>query len=724
MPLEHEQAPERQESVRLRLVTLLSLFGIILLGAVFLRFFQLSVIPPGLNFDEGAHGIDALTILNGHFISFSWEGGGREALFAYMVAVFVQIMGRIPLAIHLPAALASLLAVAATFGVGYTLFEDSGDQTRLFGKVSLQYHHFVALLATAWMAFSLNQTILGRTGWRANYFLLLLLVAVWFLWAGMRRNHLGLLVGAGVATGLLPYTYIPARLFPILILLFVGSSLFLGQISNSDRQRLQRGALLYVGVAGLVAAPILLFFLLNPDAFFYRSKYLWIADSAVNQGSLGGTLLQSVISHIKAFGLEGDSRLIHNFQSLPLLGPIQSLFFWGGLGYSIVHWRRPAHRFLLFWFFLMLVPAVMAFDNNPPNFLRMMGAIPPAYLLGSMGVWQVLAALQRLGKQMAGVSRRNWERGIGILLIVLLLGQGGRVYRLYFQGWAKEERLFSVYHGYVVDLVHDLEAAAPHDNLTYMIPLSNFNQSGRLYNFEFLYQGETSVHLLRTADIDFPEKLQNAVIHDVTTLGDPEIRSVNWFDTDAADPTGAMIFLLSKYATQKESWSQSSYGIDSYTQPMLDRKWRFYEELVPVAVQYDVGVELNGVAIGRHGGDQFFEPTVHLTTDQGPLWLALAWRANQTIVPNLRISLRLYNEAKERVHLEEYELRDLFERPTSEWRPGDETKSYQIFPLPSDLPDGHYQLKLLIYDLQSLAPSVQVGIWEPEIAILDFELGH
>lgn len=722
-----------EKAVGLNRFVVWGLFAAIGIGAAFLRLYRLSLLPPGLNFDEGAHGIDALTILGGHFMPFSWEGGGRESLFAYLVAASVHFLGREALAIRLPAALASLFSVAAIFGAGSALFKDDGGHTRLFGRIGLGRHQFIGLLAAALMAFSLNQTILGRTGWRANTFLILEVTAVWLLWAGIKRNHLGLLMGAGVATGLLPYTYIPARLFPILLLFGAGSGLLLGQITPVDRLRLRRGVVIYLVVAALVAAPILIFFALNPDAFFYRSKYLWIADTAVNQGAFGETIWLSTVAHIKAFGVAGDSRLIHNYASLPLLAWPEAIFFWIGLIYSGVQWRRPAYRFLLFWFLLMLVPGVVAYDNNPPNFLRMMGAIPAAYLLSALGAWHTLAAAHSLVQRRFAALRPVWETGVGLLLILLLIGQGARVYTLYFQRWAQEDRLFSTYHGYMVDLVQDLAQIPAPNNLVYVTPVSNFNQSGRLYNFEFLYQGDIPVHRFRTADDDFPEQLRRAITQDTAQdaarLADPEIRAVTWYDTDAADPNSAMNFVLSKYATPQARWSQETYGVDAYTQPLLDRPWTFYQELLPVDVPFDVGIELTGMAVGRHGGEQFSEKRVAFTSDQGPLWLALAWRANQPIQPTLRLSLRLYTVpgdgsgdiSGERVHLEEYELLDIVERPTNEWTVGRETMIYTIFGLPPDLAEGRYQLRLLVYDLDSLAPAVQVGIWEPELPLIDID---
>ncbi len=55
---------------------------LILLTAVALRFYHLTIVPPGLTHDEADHGITAVAILNGARDIYFTIGHGREPLYA------------------------------------------------------------------------------------------------------------------------------------------------------------------------------------------------------------------------------------------------------------------------------------------------------------------------------------------------------------------------------------------------------------------------------------------------------------------------------------------------------------------------------------------------------------------------------------------------------------------------------------------------------------------
>lgn len=61
----------------------------VLLLAFYLRVVGLTVAPPGLYFDEAAHGLDALRVWQGHLKIFFPTANGHEPLFTYLVALFV-----------------------------------------------------------------------------------------------------------------------------------------------------------------------------------------------------------------------------------------------------------------------------------------------------------------------------------------------------------------------------------------------------------------------------------------------------------------------------------------------------------------------------------------------------------------------------------------------------------------------------------------------------------
>jgi hypothetical protein len=693
---------------------------VLVVVAFFLRFVQLDSVPPGLHFDEGAYGFDALSILAGNHMPFSWEGGGRETLFAYMISLGVTIFGREALAIRFPAALASSGAVVGVAYLGMALFASDSTKTSL--EKSKPW--LIGVLAAALLATSLNQVIIGRGGWRANYLILILPFAVAFLWQGFRTRNWRLLVAAGIATGLLPYTYIPARLFPLVLLFFVLSGFWLGQIRMTEVRRMAGPVAIYLLTSGLVALPILLFFLFNPDAFFYRSQYVWILDENITQGSPWQALWKSMLSHVAAFGFTGDSRWTQNYLSLSLLPLPVALFFWLGVLATIRGWKRPAYRFSLIWLVLMLVPGLFAYEGNPPNFLRLAGAIPVIFVLTGLGIWQALAWLLERVDTTTRIGL--WRGGFALVLVILSLGLGTRTYSLYFDGWARADELFTVYSVPVADLAADLTQNPPPENVLTVVPYSNFNFTGHLYNFEFLFDGDAAVMLARTADPAFPAQLRATIAaHDalVTPVEKPVIHAVQWYMNDSADVAGELRFLLGKYAEPAGRLDEAGYSVFRYRNPLLDREWAFYESLASQDVLYDSGFSLTHAAIGSHGGVQFTDEWVQLNAWTHPLWLVTRWQTARPIDQEYRLSLRLYNEMDERVHMEEYPIFDAFVRATDEWRTGAATETYQLFPALPNLAPGTYQLRILIYDLDTLAPAVQVNVWEPEVLLLTIEIG-
>ena len=87
-----------------------------------LRFHRLTHLPPGLYFDRGANGLDALQVLQGeHSIFFPERSNGREWLGIYLVALAISIFGQTELAFRLPTAVASAGTVFVVFWLGRLL---------------------------------------------------------------------------------------------------------------------------------------------------------------------------------------------------------------------------------------------------------------------------------------------------------------------------------------------------------------------------------------------------------------------------------------------------------------------------------------------------------------------------------------------------------------------------------------------------------------------------
>ena len=92
------------------------ILGLILLLAVFFRFYKLDSLPPGLFPDEAANGLDIFGILERQDYRVVYNtNGSREALFFYMQAVFVHFMGNTTLALRMAPALMGVVSVLVIY---------------------------------------------------------------------------------------------------------------------------------------------------------------------------------------------------------------------------------------------------------------------------------------------------------------------------------------------------------------------------------------------------------------------------------------------------------------------------------------------------------------------------------------------------------------------------------------------------------------------------------
>ena len=393
--------------------------------ALFLRLHRLHEVAPGLKFDEGWNGIYALQVLQGeHALTF----GDKDGLGIYLIALATNFLGRTPLALRLPTALASASTVFVVFWLGRLLFglDERGRETRRRGLV-------VGGVASGLLAVSLGQTILGRTSYRGSFLPLFLALCLALLWWGWTRRRWWAIVLAGACAGLLPYTYYPARFVPFLFLFF-GTS-FLLPFRSVSLKRIQTElpwAATFTGTAGLVAAPILLHYIRYPDLFFnQRIQMLFIFREF--QGAPVLTLAKVLAANVWEILSKFSFRLLAGccspFEHAVTLNVWEALFFWPGVAIAVWQWkRRPAHRLLLLWMGLLFLPAFLA---DTQNTMRMVGAVPAIYLLVAVGVWETFQ--WSASRILAGA--KYWPPIFGTVLSIVLLTQGTNYLSSRFREW-------------------------------------------------------------------------------------------------------------------------------------------------------------------------------------------------------------------------------------------------------------------------------------------------
>ncbi|MCZ0941224.1 MAG: hypothetical protein OXJ55_21480 [Caldilineaceae bacterium] len=753
---------ETGQDQRLRLVWATGAILVALtLAVVLLRLQRLSELPPRLYNDEGAHGVDALHVLQGEHAVYFTENNGREGLIVYAVALTTSLLGTTVLAVRLPTALASAGTVFVVFWLGWLLYGRDDDSQRDTPWRGL----LVGGAGAGLLAVSFGLTVIGRTAYRANFLPLLLSLCIALLWWGWRQRVWWRVALAGLCAGLLPYTYIAARFAPLLFLFFGLSLLFpwrrrksatedgeLGTVAYHSTRLLSRirhelpWVGLFVGVAALVAAPILVYFALHPEDFLYRSGQISVFRRGTSQGDPLGALLDNVWGHLLIFGFSGDPNPRQNLPGQPLLNALEAFFFWLGAGISLWHWRRPQNRLMLSWLVVMLLPAMLSRDHNFPNSLRLIGAVPAIYLLIGVGVWGTVRfrPLSRLIRATVTLLRLNrlknpasptagnsyiWVNdaasapvALGLVVGGLILVQGVLTYRTYFVKWADVatgiEQLYSTQWQELSQVVNARTAPA---ESAYLIPSYTWHHS-----FEYLDQNAAPAHVVYLGRPNLSEEI-------VSTLSAMEnvsaVNLVDWHDDSGANwshyETERLTVLLGKYGRYLGSDEYPAFRMHTYADVDLARPWAFFDDLEPLSVHYDRGIGLHGFALAQ-GEEQLASQQQQFYLKQShSLWLALRWSTAPGLEIDYSISLRLHDAEGKRVYQGDHVLfRSTDHAPTGGWTAEEEVDTLHLVELPVELLPGDYELRLVVYDFESLQPTVELGVWEPEKTIARLHLGE
>ena len=747
------------------LIVLWAILLTLTLAVLLLRFQRLSELPPGLYFDEGIHGVDALQVLRGeHTVFFSHDNRKLEGLIAYTIAIATSFLGRTLLAMRLPTALASAGTVFLVFWLGQLLFgrDECGRPTPWRGLM-------VGGVAAGLMAVSIGQMIIGRVALRPNFLSLLLSLSLALLWWGWPRpvqssgsngaptvpasdgqnegpkqlSSWWRIALAGVCAGLLPYTYIAARFTPFLFLLF-GLSLLPGRGERESKRKrsggesgrhrfphldlsLWSGGLIgnanwigiFVGVTAVVAAPILIHFALNPEDFSPRSGVHWIFHPDYSNGEPLRAFLENLRVHLLVFGFRGDTNWQYNFADRPMLDPGVALFFWFGLCMAARHWRRPAYRLLLLWLGIMILPAVLARDfTPPPNTLRMFGATPAIYLVTGVGMWEAFRIMRQcclaLPSQAGQFFRKfgSWlASALAVVVTVCILVQGVSTHRTYFQEWASTPKFHKEYYGEWASAASILNTQPQAAGLVYLLPYRFIRNHG----FEYLYQGETPAFVFHVGTTEMAHNVESALsaIENLSTVG-----VVDWEDelSWSGDGDENLVALLDKYGKLSERKEFDRFQIHFFSDISLDRRWSLHEFVEPLSVDYDGGISLNGLALGR-GKTQLSALQPLALEGDDSLWLLLRWKTAPGLGINYAISLRLHNAEGAMVYQKDVNLLSKEDTTSGGWIPEEPVDTISNITVPTDITPGDYELRLIVYDPRTLKPTVELDVWEAELTL-------
>ena len=691
---------------------------LILASAAFLRLYRLGEAPPAFNFDEAAHAIDALDILDGHHFIFSPKLGGVESFFMYVVAGAFYLLGPSPYAQRLVSALVGIASVGVTYLMVREMFLEEGEQKRTWLAA------FTALgLATSF--WHVNYSRIGLEVIMTPFFAAL---SFYFLWRGLHSNKTRDYVLSGVWLGLAPYTHLPARFLPIPVVLFFIVRWLFSLPSEEARKRsfwhhlwVSFWPLVVIGVVALVVyVPMGYYFLLHPADFLGRSSATSIFNPAMNNGDLWGTLLKSVAGTFGGFGFTSDSNWLANLPGKSILNPVLAVLFWLGVSLSIVRIRRLPYLFVFLTWFTLLIPAVITPERSP-HYSRMMIASCVAYIfpaLALVALGDALGFLLNLGRTwwstfLADDLRHSvgypdklspWQKWtarcvrIGVCLAVALLfgWTGVSTYQDYFKVWAKSDVHYMSFDGYAVELTEHMESNTD-PRAVYVVPRDiRAGEFYHHYTLDFLHRNGAPHFYVPMDETDVARLLTEA------SQGKELVYLVKWkMDKHReADPKEYASWLLEKFGQWQSSESFPAYELVIYSLPAKDIDFTLASKYVAVEASFSGKLLLKEVAFGNASAPRLDEGDK--VPSGGLVWLILQWERTAPIAEDYRTSIILEDDHGHIIHHKDRDLIHMWHMRTSGWPETETVSDYHLLPVPVETPPGVYKLSVVVYSAQTM----------------------
>ena len=146
-----------------------------------------------------------------------------------------------------------------------------------------------------------------------------------------------------------------------------------------------------------------------------------------------------------------------------------------------------------------------------------------------------------------------------------------------------------------------------------------------------------------------------------------------------------------------------------------------YKQLEPLTVRYDGDINLMGVALGQ-GEAQLSSRQILSPERDRALWMVLLWETFPNTETDFAVSLRLYNSEGGLSSQMDDVLGNVNHARTSLWSAHEPVETLHYLDFPADLGPGEYELRLIVYSTETEIPTVEIGVWEPELVLARLRL--
>jgi len=636
--------------------------------SLFFLFYRISgFLPPYPWSDETMIAADAVeTLTQGPKLLYPNQlAGGSLAI--WLEAIHIATFGKSLLGLRILNALINVAVVAGTYALTRLILSSEG---RLFSQ-------FTALLTSVSLASSLWILAVGRIAF-TNFGLTPLMTITSFcpLWRGLQTGKSLPFVLSGALLGLSLYGYVPSVFIPLVIVAFFVIEWF---ISKLDRRisliRQYWRQFLYLAVAAtFFALPLALSFLANLDLYLRRPAHI----AAVNQVFGIQRVLQTLADTAASFGLLPTWLLDGRWDRL-VFDPPTAVLFVVGILIVLSHLRRPANLFLLVWWLVALLPAILSASASVWVFDLMRRGInsqPVSFIFPSLALMTIGRWLWRRRPAVASVA-------VPAVVVGLLVFSGVNSYQFFFRDWISRPETQNLFVRQPMQLTDWMTSNGTAD-MVYVIPLrlgASPTTRPELFAVRTYYEGKAEI-----AYVDFDEPVLASAL--TTVCAGKSTVNLMLLQRIDLDPKGYLHFLLEQHGTLVDDQSRFGYRIGTYRLNSDNEDFAETGNEVPVDVQFGNALRL----VYANVSDTRIQAG-------NTLWLTLHWSALHDIDRDYNVGLSLVDSYDYVIaRTDKPLLSDQLRQTTSHWTTGERARDFYQLPVPATTPPGNYVLRAVVYD--------------------------
>ena len=380
----------------------LFIFILIFALGIFLRIYDLSNVPPGVNRDEASIGYTAYSLLQTgkdeygikYPLSFQSFGDWKLPLYIYTVVPFVKIFGLSEIAVRLPSVIFGVSSIILTFFLVKILFRNT----------------VLALFSMLLIAISPWHLHLSRVESESNMAAFLILLSAILLLKSKKPKE-WLIIPSFMGFALTYYTYAGNYIFTTLLtvgifilykkqllnnrffyfggFLFLALFLFISYQTVFSANKTKLSGISIFGDPSIVHEKIELPRADHKDvnlfSKIFHNKIVFAAER------FAGNYLNSYSPEF--LFIKGGGNHAHNISNFGNMYLIEAPFFFLGLVWLLFFRKKTESKLILFW--LLIAPIAAAITKDAPHTNRMFSVFPALAIVTGLGLYHALVFLKR-----------------------------------------------------------------------------------------------------------------------------------------------------------------------------------------------------------------------------------------------------------------------------------------------------------------------------------------